>query len=178
MKTQENKKAMIFIFITLLIDCTGIGIIIPVVPALIQELTGANVSGAATYGGWLTFAYASMQFVFSPILGGLSDRFGRRPVILLSLFGLGVDYIFLFLAPDLFWLFIGRIIAGICGASFTTASAYIADISEPEKRAQNFGMIGAAFGLGFIIGPLLGSIFSQWGIRTPFLVAAILSLTN
>lgn len=178
MKTQENKKAMIFIFITLLIDCTGIGIIIPVVPALIQELTGANVSGAATYGGWLTFAYASMQFVFSPILGGLSDRFGRRPVILLSLFGLGVDYIFLFLAPDLFWLFIGRIIAGICGASFTTASAYIADISEPEKRAQNFGMIGAAFGLGFIIGPLLGSIFSQWGIRTPFLVAAILSLIN
>jgi DHA1 family tetracycline resistance protein-like MFS transporter len=175
---MDNKKALIFIFITLLIDCTGIGIIIPVVPALIQELTGASVSGAATYGGWLTFAYASMQFLFAPVLGGLSDRYGRRPVILISLFGLGVDYIFLFLAPDLFWLFIGRIIAGVCGASFTTASAYIADISVPEKRAQNFGMIGAAFGLGFIIGPLLGSLFSQFGVRAPFLVAAILSLLN
>jgi len=175
---MQNKKALTFIFITLLIDCTGIGIIIPVVPALIQQLTGATVSGAATYGGWLTFAYASMQFLFSPVLGGLSDRFGRRPIILISLFGLGVDYIFLFLAPDLFWLFIGRVIAGICGASFTTASAYIADISTPDKRAQNFGMIGAAFGLGFIIGPLLGSLFSQLGVRVPFLVAAILSLMN
>ncbi len=175
---MQSKKALTFIFITLLIDCTGIGIIIPVVPALIQQLTGATVSGAATYGGWLTFAYASMQFLFSPVLGGLSDRFGRRPIILISLFGLGVDYIFLFLAPDLFWLFIGRVIAGICGASFTTASAYIADISTPDKRAQNFGMIGAAFGLGFIIGPLLGSLFSQLGVRVPFLVAAILSLMN
>ncbi|HOZ88257.1 MAG TPA: TCR/Tet family MFS transporter [Bacteroidia bacterium] len=175
---MKEKKALVFIFITLLIDCTGIGIIIPVVPALIQQLTGASVSGAATYGGWLTFAYASMQFLFSPVLGGLSDRFGRRPIILISLFGLGIDYIFLFLAPDLFWLFVGRIIAGICGASFTTASAYIADVSTPEKRAQNFGMIGAAFGLGFIIGPLLGSVFSQFGVRVPFLVAAILSLLN
>jgi MFS transporter, DHA1 family, tetracycline resistance protein len=175
---MKEKKALVFIFITLLIDCTGIGIIIPVVPALIQHLTGASVSGAATYGGWLTFAYASMQFLFSPVLGGLSDRFGRRPIILISLFGLGIDYIFLFLAPDLFWLFVGRIIAGICGASFTTASAYIADVSTPEKRAQNFGMIGAAFGLGFIIGPLLGSVFSQFGVRVPFLVAAILSLLN
>lgn len=175
---MKTNKAIIFIFITLLIDCTGIGIIIPVVPTLIQKLTGGNVSDAATYGGWLTFAYAAMQFVFSPVLGGLSDRFGRRPIILISLFGLGVDYVFLFFAPDLFWLFIGRIIAGICGASFTTASAYIADISTPEKRAQNFGMIGAAFGLGFIIGPLLGSLFSQFGVRVPFLVAAILSLLN
>jgi DHA1 family tetracycline resistance protein-like MFS transporter len=175
---MKTNKAIIFIFITLLIDCTGIGIIIPVVPTLIQKLTSGNVSDAATYGGWLTFAYAAMQFVFSPVLGGLSDRFGRRPIILISLFGLGVDYVFLFFAPDLFWLFIGRIIAGICGASFTTASAYIADISTPEKRAQNFGMIGAAFGLGFIIGPLLGSLFSQFGVRVPFLVAAILSLLN
>lgn len=174
----NSKRALIFIFITLLIDCTGIGIIIPVVPALIQQLTGASIGGAASYGGWLTFAYASMQFLFSPVLGGLSDRYGRRPIILISLFGLGVDYIFLFFAPDLFWLFIGRIIAGICGASFTTASAYIADISTPDKRAQNFGMIGAAFGLGFIIGPLLGSVFSQFGVRVPFLVAAILSLLN
>jgi DHA1 family tetracycline resistance protein-like MFS transporter len=174
----NNKKALIFIFITLLIDCTGIGIIIPVVPTLIRELTGSSISGAASYGGWLTFAYASMQFVFSPILGGLSDRFGRRPIILISLLGLGIDYIFLYLAPTLFWLFIGRVIAGICGASFTTASAYIADISTPDKRAQNFGMIGAAFGLGFIVGPLLGSLFSQFGVRVPFLVAAILALLN
>lgn len=178
MPNVKNKKALLFIFITLLVDCTGIGIIIPVVPTLIQQLTGGNVSEAATYGGWLTFAYAIMQFVFSPVLGGLSDRYGRRPVLLISLFGLAADYLFLFLAPDLWWLFVGRIIAGICGASFTTASAYIADISTNENRAQNFGMIGAAFGLGFIVGPLLGSVFSQFGVRAPFLVAAILSLLN
>ncbi len=178
MPNVKNKKALLFIFITLLVDCTGIGIIIPVVPTLIQQLTGGNVSEAASYGGWLTFAYAIMQFVFSPVLGGLSDRYGRRPVLLISLFGLAADYLFLFLAPDLWWLFVGRIIAGICGASFTTASAYIADISTNENRAQNFGMIGAAFGLGFIVGPLLGSVFSQFGVRAPFLVAAILSLLN
>lgn len=178
MANSTNKKAILFIFITLLVDCTGIGIIIPVVPTLIQQLTGANVSEAATYGGWLTFAYAIMQFIFSPVLGGLSDRYGRRPVLLISLFGLAVDYLFLYLAPDLWWLFVGRIIAGICGASFTTASAYIADISTNENRAQNFGMIGAAFGLGFIVGPLLGSVFSQFGVRAPFMVAAILSLLN
>lgn len=176
--SNTNKKALLFIFITLLVDCTGIGIIIPVVPALIQQLTGANVSDAATYGGWLTFAYAIMQFVFSPVLGGLSDRYGRRPVLLISLLGLGSDYLFLFFAPDLWWLFVGRIIAGICGASFTTASAYIADISTNENRAQNFGMIGAAFGLGFIVGPLLGSLFSSFGVRVPFLAAAALSLLN
>lgn len=175
---ETNKKALLFIFITLLVDCTGIGIIIPVVPTLIQQLTGGTVSDAASYGGWLTFAYAIMQFVFSPILGGLSDRYGRRPILLISLFGLGIDYLFLFFARTLWWLFIGRIIAGICGASFSTAGAYIADISPPEKRAQNFGMIGAAFGLGFIIGPLLGSVFSQFGVRMPFLVAAVLSLLN
>ncbi|MBN8691908.1 MAG: TCR/Tet family MFS transporter [Bacteroidetes bacterium] len=175
---NTNKKAILFIFITLLVDCTGIGIIIPVVPSLIQQLTGSNVSEAATYGGWLTFAYAIMQFVFSPVLGGLSDRYGRRPVLLISLLGLGIDYLFLFFAPDLWWLFVGRIIAGICGASFTTASAYIADISTEENRAQNFGMIGAAFGLGFIVGPLLGSLFSSFGVRVPFLAAAALSLLN
>lgn len=178
MEQKTSNKAMLFIFITLLVDCTGIGIIIPVVPTLIQQLTGGTVSEAASYGGWLTFAYAIMQFVFSPILGGLSDRYGRRPILLTSLFGLGVDYLFLFFAPTLWWLFIGRIIAGICGASFSTAGAYIADVSPPEKRAQNFGMIGAAFGLGFIIGPLLGSVFSQFGVRMPFMVAAVLSLLN
>ena len=178
MNQNTNKKALLFIFITLLVDCTGIGIIIPVVPTLIQQLTGGSVSDAATYGGWLTFAYAIMQFVFSPILGGLSDRYGRRPVLLISLLGLGIDYLFLFFAPDLWWLFVGRLIAGVCGASFTTASAYIADISTNENRAQNFGMVGAAFGLGFIVGPLLGSVFSQFGVRVPFLAAAALSLLN
>ena len=173
-----NKKDIYFIFITLMIDCTGIGIIIPVVPKLIQELTGGNISQASQYGGWLMFAYAIMQFVFAPVLGGLSDKFGRRPVLLTSLFGLGIDYLFLAFAPSIFWLFIGRLFAGICGASFSTASAYIADISPPEKRSQNFGMIGAAFGLGFIIGPLLGSVFSQWGVRMPFIAAAAFSLIN
>jgi DHA1 family tetracycline resistance protein-like MFS transporter len=176
--SQKPNKAILFIFITLLIDCTGLGIIIPVVPTLIQQLTGGSVSDAATYGGWLTFAYAIMQFIFSPVLGGLSDKYGRRPIILISLFGLGIDYLFLFLAPDLFWLFIGRLIAGVCGASFTTASAYIADVSTNENRAQNFGMVGAAFGLGFIVGPLIGSVFSNFGVRVPFLAAAVLSLMN
>ncbi len=174
----ERKNALLFIFITLLIDVIGIGIIIPVVPALIEKLTGEGISVAATYGGWLTFAYAVFQFLFSPILGALSDRFGRRPVLLFSLFGLGLDYIFQAFAPTIFWLFIGRIIAGITGASFTTATAYIADISTPEKRAQNFGMVGAAFGLGFIIGPLIGGFASAGGTHIPFLVAAALSLLN
>ncbi len=177
MKTNQ-KNALLFIFITMLIDCTGIGIIIPVTPKLIEELTGGGVSEAAKYGGWLSVAYAVMQFLFSSVLGGLSDKYGRRPVLLLSLLGLGIDYLFLAVAPSIFWLFIGRMIAGISGASFTTASAYIADISAPEKRAQNFGMIGAAFGVGFILGPLIGGVFSQFGTRVPFLIAAGLSLLN
>jgi DHA1 family tetracycline resistance protein-like MFS transporter len=178
MSQAGSKRAILFIFITLLIDCMGIGIIIPVMPTLIQDLGHANVSEASEIGGWLNVSYAVMQFIMSPILGGLSDRFGRRPILLISLFGLGIDFIFLFLAPTLGWLFVGRIIAGICGASFTTASAYIADVSTEENRAQNFGMIGAAFGLGFIIGPALGSAFSSFGMRVPFLVAAVLSLIN
>ncbi|MBL7936074.1 MAG: TCR/Tet family MFS transporter [Bacteroidia bacterium] len=176
MKNQKN--ALLFIFITLLIDCTGIGIIIPVTPKLIQELIGGDISQASKYGGWLAFSYGIMQFLFSSVLGGLSDRYGRRPVLLISLFGLGIDYIFLAFAPTIVWLFIGRMIAGISGASFTTASAYIADISTPEKRAQNFGMVGAAFGVGFILGPLIGGVFSQFGSRVPFMIAAGLSLLN
>lgn len=175
---KNNKNALLFIFITLLIDCTGLGIIIPVTPGLIEELIGGDISDASKWGGWLTFSYAIMQFLFSSVLGGLSDRYGRRPVLLASLVGLGIDYIFLALAPTIFWLFVGRMIAGISGASFTTATAYIADISEPEKRAQNFGMVGAAFGLGFILGPFIGGLFSQFGTRVPFLIAAALSLLN
>ncbi|MEI6587027.1 MAG: TCR/Tet family MFS transporter [Sediminibacterium sp.] len=176
----RNKKAAIgFIFITLLIDVIGLGIIIPVVPKLLQQLLGStDISKASQYGGWLTFAYASMQFLFSPILGNLSDKYGRRPVLLFSLFGFGIDYLFLSFAPSIVWLFVGRIISGITGASFTTASAYIADISTPENRAQNFGMIGAAFGLGFIIGPLVGGLLGEYGARIPFLVSAGLALAN
>lgn len=173
-----RKPALSFIFITLLIDVIGFGIIIPVIPKLIMELTGGGMSDASVYGGWLMFAFAAMQFIFSPILGGLSDQFGRRPVILISLFGFGLDYILVALAPSIGWLFIGRIFAGITGASFTAASAYIADVSTPEKRAQNFGMIGAAFGLGFIIGPVIGGVLGQYGARVPFFAAAGVTLLN
>lgn len=174
----KKKAALGFVFVTLLVDCIGLGIIIPIMPGLIQELNGGSLSEASVYGGLLTFSYAIFQFLFSPIIGGLSDRFGRRPVLLASLMGLGIDYIFLALAPSIAWLFAGRIIAGIFGASFTTVMAYIADISTPEKRSQNFGLVGVAFGLGFIIGPVIGGIFSEWGIRVPFIVAAVLSLLN
>jgi DHA1 family tetracycline resistance protein-like MFS transporter len=175
-----NKKAAIgFIFVTLLIDVIGFGLIIPVVPQLIEELIGSkSTSLASEYGGWLTVAYALMQFVCAPILGNLSDKYGRRPVLLFSLFGFGIDYLLVSFAPSIAWLFVGRIVAGITGASFTTASAYIADISTDENRAQNFGMIGAAFGLGFIIGPLIGGLVGELGPRVPFIVAAILALTN
>ena len=176
--SEKRTAAIGFIFVTLLIDTIGFGVIIPVLPDLIKELTGGTTSEAAQLGGWLLFAFAAVQFLFAPILGGLSDRYGRRPILLGSLFGFGLDYIFLALAPSIGWLFVGRIIAGVMGASFSTAAAYIADISTPEKRAQNFGMIGAAFGLGFIIGPALGGLLGSFGSRVPFLVAAGLSLLN
>jgi len=177
---SANRKAAIgFIFVTLLIDVIGFGVIIPVMPKLISELLHIDVSEAAYHGGVLLAVFAVMQFIFSPVLGNLSDQFGRRPVLLISLFGFGIDYLFLVFAPTYSLLFVGRIIAGIMGASFTTASAYIADISTPEKRAQNFGMIGVAFGLGFIIGPALGGLLgSLYGPRAPFVAAAILTLLN
>ncbi len=175
---NARPAALSFIFITLLIDITGLGLIVPIMPKLISQLIHGNLSQASEYGGWLTFAYALMQFIFAPVLGNLSDRFGRRPVILLALLGFGVNYIFMAFAPTVGWLFVGRILSGITGASFTAASAYIADISTPEKRAQNFGIIGAAFGVGFIIGPVLGGILGQYGVQLPFLASAGLSLLN
>jgi DHA1 family tetracycline resistance protein-like MFS transporter len=178
MMAEKKTNALTFIFITVLIDVIGLGIIIPVIPDLLKELTGKGLSEAAGYNGWLTLTYGLMQFLFSPVLGGLSDRYGRRPVLLISLLGLGLDYIFLAFAPSIIWLFVGRIIAGISGASFTTATAYIADISPPEKRAQNFGLVGAAFGIGFIIGPAIGGLCGHWGLRVPFIVAASFSLLN
>lgn len=162
----------------MLLDVIGLGIIIPVIPKLIKELINADISEAAKYGGWLAFAYAFTQFIFAPIVGGLSDKYGRRPIILISLFGFAIDYLFLSIAPTILWLFVGRIFAGITGASFTTASAYIADISSPENRAKNFGMIGAAFGLGFVIGPVIGGLLGQYGSRVPFIAAGVLCLLN
>jgi DHA1 family tetracycline resistance protein-like MFS transporter len=157
----------------------GFSLIIPVMPSLISSLKGIPFNKASLYGGYLLFAFAAAQFLFSPVIGNLSDRYGRRPVLLSSLFGFGIDYIFLALAPAYGWLFIGRVIAGITGASFTTATAYIADISpDPAERAKNFGMIGAAFGLGFVLGPALGGLLAIWGIRAPFYAAAGLCLLN
>jgi DHA1 family tetracycline resistance protein-like MFS transporter len=176
---KANRSAALgFIFVTVLIDVIGFGIIIPVMPKLIQQLVGGDLSKASSIGGLLMFTYAFMQFMFAPILGNLSDQYGRRSVLLFSLLGFGIDYLFLAWAPSLGWLFVARIFSGITGASITTASAYVADISTPEKRAQNFGMIGAAFGMGFIIGPLIGGLLGQFGERIPFLFAAGLTLVN
>lgn len=175
---NKPQAAIGFIFITLLIDVMGWGLIIPVMPDLIAQLKGITVNEASPYGAWLLSSYAITQFLFAPVIGNLSDRYGRRPVLLGSLLGFGIDYLFLALAPTYSLLFAGRIIAGITGASFTTASAYIADISTAETRTKNFGMIGAAFGLGFVIGPALGGLLAGWGLRAPFYAAAGLCLLN
>ena len=178
MKQSKKQAAIGFIFITMLIDIIGWGIIIPVIPKLIEELIHGDISEAARYGGWITFAYAITQFIFASLIGNLSDKYGRRPIILISLFGFALNYLLLALAPTITWLFIGRILAGITGASLSTASAYIADISSDEDRAKNFGMIGAAFGLGFIIGPVIGGLLGQYGSRVPFYAAMVLCLVN
>lgn len=176
---NSNKAALGFIFVTLLIDVMGWGLIIPVMADLIAQLKGIPVNEASTYGALLLSVFAITQFIFSPVIGNLSDRFGRRPVLLSSLLGFGLDYIILALAPAYSWLFIGRVIAGITGASFTTATAYIADVSTDEtSRAKNFGLIGAAFGLGFVLGPALGALLATWGIRAPFYAAAVLCFVN
>lgn len=176
--SNNRKPALGFIFVTILLDVIGLGIIIPVIPKYISLLIGSNLSHASIYSGWLMFSFSVMQFLFSPFIGSLSDRYGRRPVLLTSLFGFGLNYLIIAFAPSIGWLFIGRILAGITGASFSTATAYIADISTPEKRAQNFGLIGAAFGLGFIIGPVLGGVLGQYSLKLPFLVAAGLTFLN
>lgn len=179
MTTQQfSKNALIFVLITIAMDAIGLGIIIPSLPSLIADASGLSITESSKYSGPVLATYALMQFLFSPLIGNLSDRYGRKPVILISLFGLGVDYVFMYFAPSLIWLVIGRGISGMFGASFTTAAAYIADISTNENRARNFGMIGAAFGVGFIVGPAIGGLVSDWGIRAPFLVAAFFSLAN
>jgi Arabinose efflux permease len=177
--TKRGRAAMGFIFFTLLIDVMGWGLIIPVMADLIAQLKGIPVNVASTYGAFLLSVFAVTQFMFSPVVGNLSDRYGRRPVLLISLLGFGVDYLILAWAPSYGWLFVGRVIAGITGASFTTASSYIADISADETaRAKNFGLIGAAFGLGFVLGPALGGLLAGWGLRAPFYMAAVLCLLN
>lgn len=175
---MKQQAALGFIFVTALVDIIGIGLIIPIMPQLIQEVSQLPDQDVAFYGGLLFTSYSFVQFLFAPVLGGLSDQFGRRPVLLASLLGFSIDYIIIALAPSLAWLFIARFISGICGSSLTVANAYIADISTPENRAKNFGMIGAAFGLGFVIGPALGGLLGEIGTRVPFFVAAGLTLAN
>jgi len=179
MSMSDNRKAAVnFILITIVIDIIGFGIIIPVLPQLLAQMQNISINEASTYGGYLLFAFAIAQFIFSPVMGSLSDQFGRRPIILISLFGFFVDYIILALAPTYIWLLVGRILSGMSGASLTTASAYIADISTDDDRSRNFGLIGAAFGIGFVVGPLLGGVLGSLGLRVPFYAAALLSLIN
>lgn len=174
----KRTAALIFIFITVLIDVLSFGVIIPVLPGLVRQFTGGDFVQAAWWIGIFGFLFAAIQFVSSPIQGTLSDRYGRRPVILLSCLGLGIDFVLMALAQSLPWLLVARIFSGVFSASFTTANAYIADVTAPEKRAKAFGMIGAAFGLGFILGPILGGQLSKFDLRAPFWFAAGLALLN
>lgn len=176
--TAPRRATVAFIFVTVLVDVLAIGLIIPVLPRLVQQFMGGDTARAASMFGVFGTTWALMQFLCSPILGSLSDRFGRRPVILLSCLGLGLDYVFMALAPSLGWLFVGRVISGITAASFSTALAYISDVTPPEKRAASFGMMGAAFGLGFVLGPAVGGLLGGLSPRAPFWASAVLALLN
>ncbi len=169
---------MIFILVTVFIDVLGIGIIIPVLPELVKDFAGGSTAAGARWYGLLASSYGVAQFLFAPVLGALSDRLGRRPVILVALFGLGVDYVVMGLAPSVGWLFAGRVLAGVLGASVTTAHAYVADVSAPAERAKNFGLVGAAFGLGFVVGPAMGGLLGGVDVRLPFFASAALALVN
>jgi DHA1 family tetracycline resistance protein-like MFS transporter len=173
-----SRAAFVFVFITVALDMLALGIIVPVLPKLIVRFEAGDIASAASVVGVFGAVWAAMQFLASPLLGALSDRFGRRPVILLSNFGLGLDYVLMAVAPSLAWLFVGRIVSGFTSASYATASAYIADVTPPEKRAKQFGMLGAAFGLGFVVGPAVGGLLGSVSLRLPFWAAAGLSLAN
>jgi DHA1 family tetracycline resistance protein-like MFS transporter len=173
-----SRAAFLFILVTVALDFLAFGIIAPVLPNLIVHFEGGNMARAAAVTGYFAFAWSLMQFLFSPVLGGWSDRYGRRPVILLSCLGLGLDYIFMAVAPKLSWLFVGRIISGVTTSNVATAYAYITDVTAPEKRAKQYGMLGAAFGLGFVIGPAVGGVLGHYSLRAPFWAAAGLSLAN
>ena len=176
--SATSKYATLFVFITVLLDMVGFGMIIPVQPAIIQQVGQMDIAHASYIGGWLFFSFSTTQFLFGPTLGNLSDAYGRRPLLLIAVFGLGVDFLITALAPNLFWLFVGRLFAGLCGGSYVIANAYIADVTPPEGRAKAFGMIGAAFGMGFVIGPAIGGLLGAYGPRVPFFVAACVSLLN
>jgi MFS transporter, DHA1 family, tetracycline resistance protein len=178
MQFADIPPAVRFVMLTLVINAIGFGIVIPVTPQLVAELGHTDNAGATAIGGWLAFTYAITQFIFSPIIGNLSDQFGRRPVLLASMFGFSIDFIVLAIAPSLTWVFAVRLLAGIFGASNGPAQSVIADVTPPEDRARMFGLTGAAFGLGFILGPALGSLLSQFGYRVPFYAAAILIACN
>ena len=173
-----NKFALLFIFLTVLMDSIGFGIIIPVLPDLIMQISGEDLSAAARYGGWLMFVFAAMQFFCAPIIGNLSDHLGRRPVLLASLFVVAVNYLIMGFAESLVVLFVGRVISGIGSSTRSTCNAYIADETPHDQRAQNFGLMGAAFGMGFIIGPVIGGLLGEFGPRMPFFAAAALSIAN
>jgi MFS transporter, DHA1 family, tetracycline resistance protein len=173
-----SRHAVTFVLITVFLDMVGFGIILPVLPALIREVGHVGIDRAAVIGGWMFAAFSLAQFAFAPLMGNLSDRFGRRPLLLLAIFGLGLDFILMAFAPTLLWLFVGRIIAGICGASWIIASAFIADVTAPADRAKAYGYMGAAFGVGFVIGPAIGGLLGEFGPRVPFWVAAGISLMN
>ena len=175
---MRPKHALAFIFVTVLLDSIGFGIIMPVVPQLIMDVSSEPLSSAAQYGGWLMFVYAAMQFFSAPVLGNLSDRFGRRPVLLLSLLLMGGDYLLMGWAPSIAWLFLGRFIAGISASTYGIANAFIADSFPPEERAKNFALMGAAFGTGFIVGPVIGGFLGEYGPRAPFYAAAALAFAN
>lgn len=176
--SATSKYATLFVFITVFLDMVGFGMIIPVQPAIIQQVGQMDIAHASYIGGWLFFSFSATQFLFGPTLGNLSDTYGRRPLLLIAVFGLGVDFLITALAPNLFWLFVGRLFAGICGGSYVIANAYIADVTPPEGRAKAFGMIGAAFGMGFVIGPAIGGLLGAYGPRVPFFAAACISLMN
>jgi DHA1 family tetracycline resistance protein-like MFS transporter len=176
--TGPRRAAFIFIFITVVLDMLSLGMIIPVLPKLVENFLGGDTARAAEIFGVFGTAWALMQFFVSPLLGALSDSYGRRPVVLISNFGLGLDYVLMALAPNLWWLFVGRVISGISSATVPTAFAYITDVTPPEQRAAKFGLIGAAFGLGFVLGPALGGVLGSLDPRLPFWLAAALSLLN
>ena len=173
-----SRHAVTFVLITVLLDMVGFGLIMPVLPGLVEEVGGVGLADASIIGGWMLFAFSIMQFAFSPLMGNLSDRFGRRPLLLIAVFGLFVDYLFSAFAPSIFWLFIGRAFAGVCGSSYVIANAYIADVTPPEGRAKAFGLIGAAFGVGFVLGPAIGGLLGEYGPRVPFFAAATISALN
>ena len=177
-QSAPGRAAFAFVLVTVLLDMLALGVMVPVLPKLVVEFMGGDIAGAATITGYFGFAWAAMQFVFSPVLGALSDRYGRRPVIILSNVGMGLDYVVMALAPSLWWLFLGRLLSGVSAATSATAGAYITDVTPPDKRAAKFGMMGAAFGFGFIIGPAVGGFLGGIDLRLPFWVAAGLSFAN